>query len=368
MRMLVALLSMFCAIPLVLGQDEMSAVDIVEQSMPSIVTIRAETPSGIFLGTGFIVDPSGVIVTNLHVIRGAQRAAIILHTGEQFPNVMVSAYDETRDIVLLRILGFDLRALKLADSNNVKVGQTVYAIGNPLGLAPSVRSGIVSSIRTGDDGTKFIQTDSAVSLGNSGGPLIGRNGEVVGVVTLKVTGRENLNFAIPINYVRALLWFETLVTLEEFADKLSKKEVSLFAHANSKSSQPLSGSWMSLTSTTANRIQLQQDGGRVYGNLQGDGTRATLDCELTPTKKYECTARFKVEGQYWDFWSSGWKDAECMIVTELEIHEYSDSRIEGQLFWPTVEFTTKKVERSWWKTCGASVDRKWGDFVWVIQE
>ena len=102
----------------------------------------------------------------------------------------------------------------------------------------------MSSIRTEANGTRVIQTDTAISPGNSGGPLINQYGDVIGVVTYKIRGGENLNFAIPINYVRALLSFEELISLEELNRATGKANTSLFSTAEDDS---LSGTWLSLT-------------------------------------------------------------------------------------------------------------------------
>ena len=343
------------------AEDPPSAEAIVEMVMPSIVAIRAETPSGVSAGTGFVVNSSGVIVTNLHVIEGARRAAIKLHSGEQYTKVMVASYDEGRDLAILRIPGFDLPALKLGNSDNVKVGSTAYAIGNPLGLEESVTRGIVSSIRVGDDGTKVIQTDSAVSPGNSGGPLINEDGEVIGIVTFKVRGGESLNFAVPINYARALLDFETLITLDELARELGKEEVSLFAKSESKQDESLNGIWRSLTNLELT-VTLRQDGEHLYARGNTDTDNQSYDLKLQQDKTYKGIMRGVWKSWYWSFGSR--HDVTCQYETEFEILKYTQNRIEGRIKfskWPESERARKKYN----KTCGKSEPEVWNDFVWV---
>jgi hypothetical protein len=164
---------------------------------------------------------------------------------------------------------------------------TVYTIGNPIGLEESVTKGIVSSVRVGDDGTKIIQTDSAVSPGNSGGPLINKDGEVIGVVTFKIRGGENINFAMPINYARALPGFETLMSLDELSRELGKQDASLFNDAKaSEQRESLSGAWLSLTSNT--RRQLRQEGDFLYGMYELENSNGT----------YSGTTRSNFQPQY----------------------------------------------------------------------
>jgi len=117
--------------PSVLAADSISTEAIIENVMPAIVAIRSETSEGTAAGTGFIVDPSGVVVTNLHVIEGATRVAIRLHSGEQYTRVRVASFDKDRDLVILRIPGFDLPTMKLGNSDTVNIGASVLAIGNP---------------------------------------------------------------------------------------------------------------------------------------------------------------------------------------------------------------------------------------------
>ena len=342
----------FVAVP-VPADEAHSPEALLDQVMLSIVAIRVDTPAGVSAGTGFVVDPSGVIVTNLHVIEGATRAAIKLHSGEQYTQVRVTSFDENRDLAILRISGFELPSLSLGNSDNVKVGATVYAIGNPLGLEESVTKGIVSSVRVGKDGTKIIQTDSAVSPGNSGGPLIDEDGQVVGVVTFKVSGGENLNFAVPINYARALLGFETLMSLDELARELGKQEVSLFAESEPEQDRLLSGRWESLTNTELS-ITLRQDGEFLYGTGLATDDRSSFDFELQPDKTYKGLIR------------GAWKkpNGVCPYEDEAEILEYSANRIEGRTKgppWPK----SKRAQNKYLKTCGDSVAYEWIEFVWV---
>jgi len=159
----------------------------------------------------------------LHVVRGATRVEVKLHSGERYSQVQIASYDVDRDIVVLRIPGYELPIVTLGNSNSIKVGQQVFAIGNPLGFEESVSMGIVSAVRVQENGTKVIQTDTAISPGSSGGPLLDANGGVIGVVTFKYAEGENLNFAMPINYARALLSFDQTMSLDQFRSELAKQ-------------------------------------------------------------------------------------------------------------------------------------------------
>lgn len=309
--------------------DAISAETMIEQVMPAIVAIRADTPEGVAAGTGFLVESTGVVVTNLHVIEGATRVAIKLHSGEQYTQIRVASFDQSRDLAILRLPGFDLPTVSLGNSDSVKVGATVYAIGNPLGLEESVTKGIVSSIRVRDNGTKVIQTDSAVSSGNSGGPLINEKGHVVGVVTFKISSGENLNFAVPINYVRALLSFEQLITLDQLALELGKTEVSLFT--SDRADSTLNGDWLSLTSNTHRK--LRQEGDYLYGTYDIEGSDGTYDLTKQQDGSYTGMTNWK-----WECWyeerRSNRVDRVCSIQSDTELTMVTPRRIEGRILNP----------------------------------
>ena len=161
------------------------------------------------LGSGFIVDKEGYILTNNHVIEGAEDIKIKLYNGRTF-DAKVVGRDPKSDIALLKInpRGESLPVAKLGDSDRLRVGDWVIAIGNPFGLEHTVTAGIVSAkgrvIGMGpfDD---FIQTDASINPGNSGGPLFNLQGEVVGINTAIVAGGQGIGFAIPINLAKNLL-------------------------------------------------------------------------------------------------------------------------------------------------------------------
>ncbi|MEX2017619.1 MAG: trypsin-like peptidase domain-containing protein [Candidatus Pacearchaeota archaeon] len=178
------------------GTDFSGIIDLV---VPSVVTIRTD----ISQGTGFIITSDGYIVTNYHVMEGAKAAGVYTYDGKQH-QVSPKGYNKDLDIALLKIEGvYD--EIELEDSDNVQVGEKVIAIGNPLGLQFSVSEGIVSAIhREGPNGLEaYIQTDAALNPGNSGGPLINKQGKVVGINNFKISSGESLGFALESDYIKS---------------------------------------------------------------------------------------------------------------------------------------------------------------------
>ncbi|QSQ25332.1 trypsin-like peptidase domain-containing protein [Pyxidicoccus parkwayensis] len=161
-------------------------------------------------GSGFVLTPDGLVVTNNHVVAGARQIAVRLSDGREFAAEVVGR-DASTDVALLRLSGEglgNLPALYLGDSDKLEVGDWVVAIGNPFGLDHSVAHGMISAkerilgVGQFDD---FIQTDALINPGNSGGPLFNMKGEVVGVTTAIISQGQGIGFAVPINLVKDLL-------------------------------------------------------------------------------------------------------------------------------------------------------------------
>lgn len=177
-------------------EDFSSVIDQVIKGVVSVVTDRSA-------GSGFVVNSQGYIVTNWHVIQ--ESSSVEVHS---FNNVIYEAdvvgFDRQLDLALLKV-DAGLEKLPLADSDEVQIGEKVIAIGNPLGLSFSVTEGIVSAVeRVGPNGMPiYVQTDVSLNRGNSGGPLINRQGEVVGINNFKIGGNtEGLGFALESDVVR----------------------------------------------------------------------------------------------------------------------------------------------------------------------
>lgn len=210
--------------PVDLEYQDSLLTQIYDKVNPGIVSIQVFSTDGGGLGSGFVFDKQGHIVTNYHVVEGAQKIEVDFPSGVKVHGE-VAGTDTDSDLAVVKVKVPEeaLFPLELADSDQIKIGQTVIAIGNPFGLTSTMTTGIVSargrtldSIRTAQDGNTFsaggvIQTDAAINPGNSGGPLLDLKGRVIGVnrairTTTSTTGGEPTNsgigFAVPSNIVR----------------------------------------------------------------------------------------------------------------------------------------------------------------------
>jgi serine protease Do len=177
--------------------------------MPDFQKPRRSEPM-VGQGSGFIISGDGYILTNNHVVGGADKLEVTLHDGRILPAELVGS-DARTDVAIIKIEAGDLQALPLGDSDKIEVGEWVLAVGSPFGLAGTVTSGIVSAKgrdRMGiTDYEEFIQTDAAINPGNSGGPLVNLKGEAIGINTaiLSRTGSYNgIGFAIPMNMAKQI--------------------------------------------------------------------------------------------------------------------------------------------------------------------
>lgn len=168
------------------------------------------------LGTGMIVSENGYILTNWHVAGDKYSKCYVALESGKVENGSVVWADKDLDLAIVKINGTGLSCITLGDSDNIKIGQKAYAIGNPVGVEfqRTVTSGIISGVnRTikidDENGTSYmddlIQTDATINPGNSGGPLINSKGEVIGINTVKITEAEGIGFAVPINIVKPII-------------------------------------------------------------------------------------------------------------------------------------------------------------------
>lgn len=196
----------------------LSAAQVYELTVNSVVGIQTEATMNAFgqeavsasAGSGFILSEDGYIITNCHVVEGADKITVDLFNGDSFPALLVGS-DSSFDIAVLKIEANGLPAVSVGNSDLLKVGEEVVAIGNPLGeLTFTMTNGILSAldreINTDGNPQNMLQTNAAINSGNSGGPLFDMDGNVIGVTTAKYSGStssgttiEGLGFAIPIN-------------------------------------------------------------------------------------------------------------------------------------------------------------------------
>jgi hypothetical protein len=197
------------------SRTPLTTPQIAEQVTPTVVSIVGANG----FGSGVVVDGAGVIITNLHVVQGETALSIELNNGDIYDDVSVVDVDERRDIVLLKIKGFNLPAAILGDSDEVRVGEGVVLVGSPEGLEFTVSEGVVSALRDLGRGYRMLQTTAPASPGSSGGGMFNEFGELVGIVTSQMGSGQNLNFALPINYVRGRLSTEATMSLEDLVNR-----------------------------------------------------------------------------------------------------------------------------------------------------
>jgi S1-C subfamily serine protease len=336
-------------------QGQISSGEIVKRAAPAVVAIRTSSPSGESSASGFIVDPSGTIVTNLHVVEGVTAVAVKLPNGDVYDQVKVRAFDARKDLAILQVPGFGLPTIPLGDSESVQPGQPVVLIGNPLGvLEGSVSSGVISGVRQ-LEGFRAIQTDAAANPGNSGGPLLDSGGNAIGVLSFTVRGAESLNFVVPINYARGLLVSKEAFEIDELDKRVSgSRGADLFGQ---KSGFPQR--WKSLVSGASEIVRV--DGDRIYVEtvLSSKDKDAGKFGVAELTKKGEKFAGVFREGIpcTWEGWSSGQNF--CRLERPIEIDLLTPTRIEGSVLdYPQgTKFDCRRCQYS-----NKGVMR---DFVWI---
>jgi S1-C subfamily serine protease len=196
--------------------QSLSAADIYKQSAPGVVTITTEVARrggvGQGTGSGIVLDTNGNILTNAHVIAGANQIQVTFSDGKTVPATVVgSSTNADLAVVKVSVAASSLHPVPLGNSSNVLVGDAVYAIGAPFGLSGTMTEGIVSGLNRSNQSsglTGLIQTDAPINPGNSGGALLNTQGQVIGVndsIESPIAGNVGVGFAIPINTVKQLL-------------------------------------------------------------------------------------------------------------------------------------------------------------------
>jgi putative serine protease PepD len=192
-----------------------TAESVYAQVSPGVVTITSVVGRGQAIGSGIVLDTKGDILTNAHVIAGAQQMQVTLSSGQTVAATLVGS-NSSADLAVIRISvpASSLHPVTLGNSDGVQIGDTVYAIGSPFGLSGTLTEGIVSNLNQGGSASNgaslsgLIQTDAAINPGNSGGPLVNTAGQVIGInnsIESPVNGNVGVGFAISINQVKQLL-------------------------------------------------------------------------------------------------------------------------------------------------------------------
>jgi len=201
--------------------EEQLNISVYKKALPSVVNITSTTVAFDFfygavpqkgMGSGFVIDTQGHILTNYHVIEGARQVEVTTSDKSKY-KAQVIGVDPPHDLAVIQIPNSKIPAAEIGDSKSLVVGQKVFAIGNPFGLSGTMTRGIISSIRSvrGEHGfiDEAIQTDAAINPGNSGGPLLNSHGQVIGINSMILTGgaeqSAGIGFAIPINTAKAVL-------------------------------------------------------------------------------------------------------------------------------------------------------------------
>ncbi len=201
--------------------EEQNNIAVYKKALPSVVNITATAVAFDFfygavpqqgMGSGFVIDSEGHILTNFHVVEGARQVEVTTSDKKKYKAQIIGT-DPVHDLAVIQIPDKAVPQAEIGDSKSLVVGQKVYAIGNPFGLSGTMTRGIISSIRSlkGQRGfiDEAIQTDAAINPGNSGGPLLNARGQVIGINTMILTGgveqSAGIGFAIPINTAKAVL-------------------------------------------------------------------------------------------------------------------------------------------------------------------
>jgi len=329
-------------------QTSVDVSEIVKSSIDAVVLIVVSDASGkpILEGSGFLVTSDGRIVTNHHVIAGATSATVKLNNGAFFPVEGLIADDPEHDLAVIKVNGKNLPHLSLHESDNLALGQHVLAIGSPLGLENSVSDGIISGFRKDEKGVNWIQTTAPASHGNSGGPLLVMDGNVIGVLTWKAGAGENLNFAVPSSSILPLLRNSTVQPLSTAAKPLTASLV-----ANKERI------WTSMTS--GRDFKLRVDGDYMYTEW------VNLPPQLQTTSAF-MRSELKKDGDKWvgkvrsllpyDYKTWAVQDVKwCTVETQFEIDKLTETRIEGRGM-RAKSFDAKKCRLG---------ELEWQSFTWI---
>ena len=317
-------------------------------------------------GSGFFIDSTGRFVTNYHVIEDASSAIVKTSDGGFYEVDGTLAVDEEHDLAILKVAGSNFAYVSLGDSDTVRVGEKVYAVGSPLGLEATVSDGIVSSIRELDQ-DRLIQTTAPISHGSSGGPLLNLRGQVIGVTTLQMEGGQNLNFAIPSKLIRPLLASKKVTAFAppRLSEAPTASEAKNVAPKAEDDFSDLPGAWTGTLNRSEYHVRVLGDHLYVKSTFMEDRELAFTDekglnWSLTLTNlSLNCDG--KRQGDKWvgvcaqGFTIVGNFNTSCSLSLRFQVEAVSRQRIEGRLqdfgltgilnFWLAPSTCPKTVEK-----------------------
>lgn len=198
----------FCLPVKAFDREEKNIINIYKNINPAIVCVDSQVRDGLSCGTGCIIDKRGVILTSAHVVESSENVVVTIFNGQDYNARVLKRFGDNKDIVLLKIdAPIEFKTVKFGNSERIKVGQKVFAIGNPFGFNGTLTQGIISRI---DYAKNRIQTDAAINPGSSGGPLLNKKGKIIGINQAIYNPDNNISnigigFAIPINLVKEYL-------------------------------------------------------------------------------------------------------------------------------------------------------------------
>jgi len=324
----------------------------IETALAATVTIEVAGPDGVGHGSGFITSSDGMIITAAHVIAGATSALVRLQNGEELPVEGVIVIDGARDFAIVRVAGFDLPTVPLGNADDLSVGQRVIVIGAPIdaALAGTISDGLLAADRL-IAGTRTLQISAPTSPGNSGGPVLTEEGQVIGLVVsgINLEGAENLNFALPINYVRGQLALAGSRPLQALADV----EVTARSVVEEGRSDPSARS----SSLPAQNTDLELDAdafhGTSYWSHQVDGEYDVLETTNYLVRPLPSGGKKLERTNVREFW---WGDQRVAAMTTVSFFNLDGSGAGSD--WSTVPYDNRFsgwAFRASWRASGNSV-------------
>ena len=205
-KIILQLFILFFIFPFYLLSQSLTAEQIYKKVSGAVVVIQGYNANNELVkqGSGVVINNKGYVVTNYHVLEGCEKLEV-LHNKDVFSNVDIVGIDVEKDVLILKIDAMKFPSIKIGVVQKINIGETVYAIGSPLGFENTISEGIISGLRNDETtGRNFIQITASISPGSSGGAVVNDKGELIGISTLSATEGQNLNFAIPIEDILAV--------------------------------------------------------------------------------------------------------------------------------------------------------------------